>query len=254
MKLLLATFTLLLSFLFTTNHAFAYTVQKGDTLTDIASKSNLTLQELAEFNPQIQNLNLIYEGETINTEAPKKIAKPSKMISYFDYDIDLLGRLIRTEAIPEELAELNLPIKYLNADVTVNNEEPKKALNSAKIANYSDYEKDLLARLVRAEAQTESFAGKVAVACVVLNRLESSHFPNTIKEVIYQRKQFQPVSNGEINKPADLDSIEAVNAALTEQRQTALDSLFFYNPDIATSRWLDSRTTTLAIGQHVFKK
>jgi N-acetylmuramoyl-L-alanine amidase len=62
------------------------------------------------------------------------------------------------------------------------------------------------------------------------------------------------VQNGEINKPADEESIQAVQAALTEQRQLAPGALFFYNPAIASSRWLDSRTTTLVIGQHVFKK
>jgi N-acetylmuramoyl-L-alanine amidase len=113
---------------------------------------------------------------------------------------------------------------------------------------------DLLSRLVRAEAETEPYEGKIAVACVVLNRVESSKFPNTIREVIYARGQFQPVQNGEINKPADEESIKAVKAALTEQRNLAPGALFFYNPDIATSRWLDTRTTTMIIGQHVFKK
>ena len=118
----------------------------------------------------------------------------------------------------------------------------------------SDSEIDLLARLVRAEAQTETLEGKIAVACVVLNRVESSQFPDTIKEVIYAPGQFQPVQNGEINKPADEESIQAVKAALTDQRQLAPGALFFYNPAIATSRWLDTRATTLVIGQHVFKK
>ena len=118
----------------------------------------------------------------------------------------------------------------------------------------TDNEIDLLSRLVRAEAETEPFEGKIAVACVVLNRVESSKFPNTIREVIYARGQFQPVQNGEINKPADEESIKAVKAALTEKRNLAPGALFFYNPDIATSRWLDTRTTTMVIGQHVFKK
>jgi spore germination cell wall hydrolase CwlJ-like protein len=118
---------------------------------------------------------------------------------------------------------------------------------------YSESELDLLARLVRAEAQTEPFEGKVAVARVVINRVDSSQFPDTIKEVIYQKGQFQPVSNGEINKPADDESIKAVEAALSTMTNAANGSLFFYNPDIATSRWLDSRVTAVIIGQHVFK-
>lgn len=119
---------------------------------------------------------------------------------------------------------------------------------------YSDYEKDLLARLVRAEAETEPYGGKIAVACVVLNRVASDSFPDTIKEVVYQRGQFQPVRNGQIDKPADDDSIKAVDEAITVQRNAAGDSLFFYNPTISTSRWLDTRATTVVIGHHVFKK
>ncbi|MFC0470733.1 cell wall hydrolase [Halalkalibacter kiskunsagensis] len=86
------------------------------------------------------------------------------------------------------------------------------------------------------------------MADVVLNRVESPQFPDTIKEVIYEPGQFEPVSNGQINKPADEKSIEAVDAALSDMRNITEDSLFFYNPDIATNRWLDSRETAVVIG------
>lgn len=134
--------------------------------------------------------------------------------------------------------------------ITPSESKKEKSVN----ISLTDDEIDLLARLVRAEAQTEPYEGKIAVACVVLNRVESEKFPDTVKEVIYAPRQFQPVQNGEINKPADKESIKAVQAALSEQRQLALGALFFYNPAIATSRWLDTRTTTKVIGQHVFKK
>lgn len=143
-------------------------------------------------------------------------------------------------------------ISVRQTDVTTKPNNTSKS-NIGKIS-LTEKEIDLLSRLVRAEAETEPYEGKIAVACVVLNRVESSKFPNTIREVIYARGQFQPVQNGEINKPADEESIKAVKAALTEQRNLAPGALFFYNPDIATSRWLDTRTTTMVIGQHVFKK
>lgn len=130
----------------------------------------------------------------------------------------------------------------------------KKGISPHKDVQLSREEIDLLTRIVRAEAQTEPMEGKIAVACVVLNRVKSPQFPNTVKEVIYQRNQFQPVMNGEINKPADKDSLNAVYTAISEHHHIADESLFFYNPKIATSRWLDSKETTVAIGQHVFKK
>ncbi|MEH7072624.1 cell wall hydrolase [Neobacillus drentensis] len=151
----------------------------------------------------------------------------------------------------DELDLLSIRVKAATTKQHTTSESPKK--ESVKI-HLSNNEIDLLARLVRAEAQTEPYKGKIAVACVVLNRVESKKFPDTIKEVIYAPGQFQPVSNGEINKPADKESIRAVKAALSEKRQMAPGALFFYNPAIATSRWLDSRKTTMIIGRHVFKK
>ena len=203
MRKLITLLTLTASLLFA-SPAFAYTVKPGDTMSSIAREHHLTLQELADENPQISNLNLIYPGQEIHTNKTIRSNEPK------------IEEPVNLSLLKEEI--------------------------------------DLLARLVRAEAQTEPLEGKIAVACVVLNRVESAQFPNTIKEVIYAPGQFQPVQNGEINKPADEESIQAVQAALTEKRQLAPGALFFYNPAIASSRWLDSRTTTLVIGQHVFKK
>jgi spore germination cell wall hydrolase CwlJ-like protein len=117
----------------------------------------------------------------------------------------------------------------------------------------SKSEKDLLARIVYAEARGEPYNGKVAVAEVVLNRVEHEDFPDTIYDVIYQQGQFQPVSNGAINNTPDEESIKAVKEALNKTNLTN-GSLFFYNSKTATDRWLDSRPTTVVIGNHTFKR
>jgi len=119
----------------------------------------------------------------------------------------------------------------------------------------SNEEKDLLARIVEAEAKGEPYEGKVAVATVVLNRLESPDFPNSITEVINQvvgdSYAFTPVQNGEINKPASEESVRAAEEALT--RTNRLDeAVFFYNPEIATDDWIRSRSVIKTIGNHVF--
>jgi N-acetylmuramoyl-L-alanine amidase len=184
----------------------------------------------------------------------------------FAYDVkpgDTMSSIARDHHLTlQELEDANPQISNLNLiyigqkiNTTINSTRPSEPIPKEPVnTSLSDTEIDLLARLVRAEAQTEPLEGKIAVACVVLNRLESSQFPDSIKEVIYDPGQFQPVTNGQIDKPADEESIQAVKAALTDQRQFAPGALFFYNPAIATSRWLDSRATTLVIGQHVFKK
>lgn len=198
--------------------AYAYTVEKGDTMTQIAKQHKTSLKALAKVNPEIQNLDLIYIGQTIH--------------------------------IPDNETKIDPQVHQASASIKV--EAP--AASTSEQVQLSENEIDLLARIVRAEAQTEPFEGKVAVADVVLNRVESPQFPDTVKDVIYAPGQFQPVSNGEINKPADEESVEAVYTALADQNDAVEDSLFFYNPHIATNRWLDSRETTVVIGQHVFKK
>lgn len=125
-------------------------------------------------------------------------------------------------------------------------------------ASISASEKELLAKLVRAEAEGEPYAGKVAVATVVLNRINHPDFPNTVRDVIYERSStghyaFSPVANGQINKPADTESIRAVNEALTFQGQ-GNGSIYFYNPKTATNDWIKTRTVTVKIGNHVFTK
>ncbi|MED3878111.1 cell wall hydrolase [Priestia aryabhattai] len=114
-------------------------------------------------------------------------------------------------------------------------------------------DKELLARLVSAEAKGEPYAGKVAVATVVLNRVDSSKFPDTVKGVIYQKGQYSPVSNGQINKPADKGSKKAVEEAINFQGQ-GKGSLFFFNPDKTGDQWLRQKQETIKIGQHVFAK
>jgi N-acetylmuramoyl-L-alanine amidase len=114
-------------------------------------------------------------------------------------------------------------------------------------------EKDLLARLVHAEAKGEPHAGKVAVALVVLNRVTDERFPDKIKDVIYEKRQFQPVDNGSINKPADPKAKKAVNEALALEGQ-GHDSVFFFNPDKTSSKWLRTKTVTTEIGNHRFAK
>lgn len=121
----------------------------------------------------------------------------------------------------------------------------------------SNEEKDFFARLVEAEAKGEPFEGKVAVATVVLNRVESPEFPDTVTEVVKENTgntyAFSPVQNGEINKPASEESKQAVEEAL-KRENTLGDAIYFYNPDIATDNWIRSRDAIKTIGNHVFAK
>ena len=112
----------------------------------------------------------------------------------------------------------------------------------------------LLARLVYAEARGESYKGKVAVAAVVLNRVRSSSFPNTVSGVIYQKNAFECVNNGSINLTPDSDSIRAAKEAMNGWDPTG-GCLYFYNAaTVSSGSWILSRTVKTVIGNHSFAK
>ena len=114
---------------------------------------------------------------------------------------------------------------------------------------------DLLARLINGEARGEPYLGQVAVGAVVMNRVKSAEFPNTISGVIYQKGQFSCVTDGQFNKAIDKNSTvyKAAREALNGADPTN-GALFFYNPKTAKSSWLYSLKTITTIGSHRFAK
>lgn len=109
----------------------------------------------------------------------------------------------------------------------------------------------LLAKCVYAEARGEPYTGQVAVAAVILNRVESPDFPNTIAGVIYQPWAFTAVYDGQINLEPNQDCYNAARDALNGWDPT-YGCLYYYNPTTATSQWIFSRKTVVTIGKHVF--
>ena len=122
---------------------------------------------------------------------------------------------------------------------------------SVSAASYNESETYLLGRLVHGEARGEPYVGKVAVAAVVLNRVKSPSFPNTISGVIYQSGAFDAVSDGQINLTPDEDSLRAARDALNGWDPTG-GCLYYYNPATATNGWIWSRIVQLSIGKHNF--
>lgn len=110
---------------------------------------------------------------------------------------------------------------------------------------------DLLARLVYAEARGEPYLGQVAVAAVVLNRVEHASFPNTISGVIYQSGAFDVVADGQINMEPDAQAVRAAQDAMNGWDPTG-GCIYYYNPARTTSSWIYSRTVMTVIGKHYF--
>ncbi len=113
----------------------------------------------------------------------------------------------------------------------------------------------LMARAINGEARGEPYEGQVAVGAVILNRVKSSQFPNTIAGVIYQSGAFTAVADGQINTPIDENSTvyKAAQDAMNGWDPTG-GCIYYFNPATATNKWIWSRPVVKTIGKHRFCK
>ncbi len=111
----------------------------------------------------------------------------------------------------------------------------------------------LLSRIIYAEAKGEPYIGKVAVGSVILNRVESPIFPNSLSGVLFQPRAFQSVSNGTIWNEPDMESIRAANNALNGW-DPSYGCLYFWNPTTSTSSWIWKKSPIMRVGKHVFSR
>ena len=118
-------------------------------------------------------------------------------------------------------------------------------------SNYTSSDLYMLAKCIYAEARGESYTGQVAVGAVILNRVASSSFPNTISGVIYQKGAFTAVSDGQIKLEPDKTAMNAASDAMNGWDPT-YGCLYYYNPAVATSSWIFGRKTVTTIGKHIF--
>ena len=111
----------------------------------------------------------------------------------------------------------------------------------------------LLAQCIYSESRGEPYKGQVAVGAVVLNRVKSSSFPNSISGVVYQRGAFSAVDDGQINLRPDDSALKAARDAMNGWDPTG-GCLYYYNPAKTSNRWIRSRPVVVRIGNHVFCK
>lgn len=127
----------------------------------------------------------------------------------------------------------------------------KISTGATSVSSSTSTDLNLLARVVYGEARGEPYTGQVAVAAVVLNRVKSASFPNTVAGVVYQPGAFDCVADGQINLTPNQSAYNAARDALNGWDPT-YKCLFYYNPRTATSKWMLSRTVKLSIGNHAF--
>lgn len=108
------------------------------------------------------------------------------------------------------------------------------------VTGFSDADLDLLARVVSAESRGEPYEGQVAVAAVILNRIEHPSFPNTLSGVIYQPGAFSCLTDGGINAPVADSAYRASRDAINGWDPSG-GAIYYYNPKKSTSQWIFSR-------------
>lgn len=112
---------------------------------------------------------------------------------------------------------------------------------------------DMMAHVVYGEARGEHYEGQVAVAAVILNRINSPDFPNTTYDVVFQRNAFTAVNDGQYWLTPDSTAYQAVKDAKLGW-DPSYGATYYYNPSGVTDTWIFSREVIKQIGKHHFAK
>lgn len=182
----------------------------------------------------------------------KKMQEKLKRWGYYSGSVDGIFGSKTKEAVKYFQKKNNLSVDGIAGPKTLAAMGISSSDNSSS-GTYSDSDVQLLARLIYGEARGESYVGQVAVGAVVLNRIKSASFPNTMSGVIYQSYAFTAVNDGQINLTPDETAKKAAKDAMNGWDPT-YGAIYYYNPKTATSAWIFSRQTTVTIGNHVFAK
>lgn len=234
--------------------AATHQVAPGETLFGIAKLYNTTVNELAKTN-KIADPTLIYPGQKLTVPNKIHIIQKGETLWLLSQKYGI-GLPLLIAANPGVAPENIYPGQKILIPVPAGSSSSLASRGGRDYnAGYSQQEIDLFARLVNSEAGGEPYAGQVAVAASILNRVASSRYPNTISGVIYQvvdgNYQYSPVLDGRINLPANTSAYQAVYDALGGWDPSG-SALGFYNPAKTSNQWVRQQQVTTAIGNHVF--
>lgn len=183
--------------------------------------------------------------EVASSSTNKSVQQKLKDLGYYKGNIDGIYGTLTRQAVTNFQRDYGLSVDGIVGPETLN------ALGISSSTSQSSSDLYLLAKCVHAEARGEPYVGQVAVAAVILNRVESPEFPNTIAGVIYQPWAFTAVHDGQIYLEPNDTAYQAAQDALNGWDPT-YGCLYYYNPVTATSEWIYSRQVVITIGKHVF--
>ncbi len=200
-------------------------------------------------NSQVVCAQVIKQGN--RGETVKTIQRKLKNWGYYKGAVDGIFGPQTKEAVKYFQRKNGLKVDGIVGNKTLAALGIKSSSSQTSTSGYSDADINLLAKLIYGEARGESYVGQVAVGAVVMNRIKSPSFPNTMSGVIYQRYAFTAVDDGQINLTPNATARKAALDALNGW-DPSYGALYYYNPRTATSSWIFSRKTTTTIGNHVF--
>nr|WP_298843253.1 cell wall hydrolase [uncultured Clostridium sp.] len=251
-------------------YAATYQVKSGDTLGEISTAYNTTTNILMKNNRLLSST--IQTGQVLDvpTNTYKVVSGDSLYFIAKKYNLPLDKIRIANNKWSDTIYPgdvFKIPNNSGNDNKTSQNKaENKQSItqNSSltqslpqdnnKVIKYSNSDVKLLAKLITAEASGESNNAMVSVGAVVVNRVQSSKYPNNISSVINQQSgghyQFTPVMNGMINKTASNSALNAAYKALNGSDPTN-GALFFYDGTV-TNKWLTSKPVAITLGKLIF--
>ncbi len=186
-------------------------------------------------------------------EEVKQIQEKLKRWGYYNGNVDGIFGSQTLEAVKYFQRKNGLTVDGIAGPATLKAMGIFNSSNSSSSSSSNSSDVNLLARIIYGEARGEPYAGQVAVGAVVLNRVKSSSFPNTISGVIYQSGAFDAVRDGQINLSPDSTAKKAAQDALNGW-DPSYGAIYYFNPSTATNKWIWSRPMTVTIGRHRFCK
>ncbi len=207
-------------------------------------------------------MTVFFQSNTIETlskygsrgEEVKQIQTKLKRWGYYNGTVDGIYGSKTLEAVRYFQRKNGLTVDGIAGIATLRAMGIYNSSNSSSSSTTSNSSNvNLLARLIYGESRGEPYTGQVAVGAVVMNRVKSSSFPNSISGVIYQSGAFDAVSDGQINLTPDANAKKAAQDALNGW-DPSYGAIYYFNPATATNKWIWSRPMTITIGKHRFCK
>ena len=183
----------------------------------------------------------------------RTIQEKLKRWGYYSGNVDGIYGSQTVAAVKKFQQKNGLQVDGIAGTQTLNAMGIMSSSSSSGSTSSNSSDVNLLARAIYGEARGEPYVGQVAVGAVILNRVKSSKFPNTIAGVIYQSGAFDAVSDGQINLTPDSTAKKAAQDALNGW-DPSYGAIYYFNPSTATNKWIWSRPMTVTIGKHRFCK